>query len=183
MRNRKSKVKGPRVVWGDWDKETVRHDWDDTPLGEVKLWAYRACFWFKLEGFVILRSSMKEYVVKKKGKVFYRYLKGSYHVVFDKPVKWSMNVHIMDWAALESGNENLKKWAIMQGIKESSTLRVSVKGKKPAPKIVFRFGSQDRQVKKFLETRRFLLDFLKSSDSSESSAEEEDSLKRIAKGG
>ena len=67
-----------------------------------------------------------------------------------------MNVHIMDWTALESGNENLKKWAIMQGIKETSTLRVSGKGEKSTPKIVFRFGSQDRQIKKFLEARRFV---------------------------
>ena len=161
MKNRKLKAKFPSVVWGDWDKETVRLDFDDTPLGEVKLWAYRTCFWFKLEGFIILRSSIKEYIMKKKGKVVYRYLKGSYLVVFDRPVKWETNVKVMNWVGLESGNVNLQKYVRMQCIKQTSTARFSVKDKKPIPKIVFRFGSQDRQVKKFLATRRFLLDSLK----------------------
>lgn len=151
------------IIWGDWDKETVRLDFDFTPLSEVKLWAYRVCFWFKLEGFVILRSSMKEYLVKKKGKVVYRYLKGSYLVVFDRPVRWETNVKIMNWAGLESGNENLRSYVRMQCIKETSTARISrkpEKREKPIPRIVFRCGKQDRQIKKFLETRKFLLDSL-----------------------
>jgi hypothetical protein len=71
-----------------------------------------------------------------------------------------MNVHIMNWVALESGNENLKKWVIMQDIKESSTLRISNKGKKPIPKIIFRYGLQDKMIKKYLETRKLILGFL-----------------------
>jgi hypothetical protein len=152
------------VVWGDWDKETVRLDFDYTPLGEVKLWAYRVCFWFKLEGFIILRSSIEEYVVKKKGKIVYRYLKNSYLVVFDRPVRWETNVKIMNWASLESGNENLQRYTRMQCIKETSTVRISgKKGKrdKPVPRIIFRFGHQVRQVKKLLETRKFVLDSLR----------------------
>jgi hypothetical protein len=152
------------LTWGDWDKETVRLDFDCTPLGEVKLWAYRACSWFKLEGFIILRSSMKEYVVKKKDKLVYRYLKGSYLVVFNRPVRWATNVKIMNWVALESGNADLQRYVRMQCIKKSSAMRVSVKkGKrdKPVPRIVFRFGKQDRQVNKFLESRKFILDSLK----------------------
>ena len=152
------------IIWGDWDKETVRLDFDCMPLGEVKLWAYRVCFWFKLEGFIILRSSIKEYIVKKKGKVVYRYLKGSYLVIFDRPVRWATNVKIMNWVALESGNENLRRYVRMQCIKQTSTVRISVKkGKrdKPVPILVFRFGRQDRQVKTFLETRKFILQSLK----------------------
>jgi hypothetical protein len=48
----------------------------------------------------------------------------------------------------------------MQCIKKSSTVRGSAKKgtrNKPVPRIVFRFGKQDRQVKKFLETRKFIL--------------------------
>jgi hypothetical protein len=67
----------------------------------------------------------------------------------------------MNWLTLESGNEGLKKWVIMQCIKESSTLRISNKGKKPIPKIIFRFGLQDKQIKKFLETRKLILSFLR----------------------
>ena len=168
MIDRELKVDPSRLVWGDWDKETVRLDFDSTTLGEVKLWAYRVCFWFRLQGFIILRSSMKEYVVKenakKKGKPVYRYLKGSYLGVFDRPLRWETNVEVMNWIALESGNAGLQRYVRMQCIKRTSTVRISrKKGKheKPIPRIVFKFGKQDRQVKKFLETRRFILDSLK----------------------
>ena len=43
-------------------------------------------------------------------------------------------------------------------------VRVSAKkGKqeKSIPRVVFRFGKQDKQAKKFLETRKFILDSLK----------------------
>lgn len=83
MRGQKSKVEASSVVWGDWNTETVRLDFDDTPLDEVKLWAFRALKWFKLDNFIILQSSVKNYV-KNKGKTFYRYVKGSYLVVFDR---------------------------------------------------------------------------------------------------
>jgi hypothetical protein len=154
------KTEGPPVVWGDWDKETVHLDFDKTPLCEVKLWAYRTCFWFKLEGFMILLSSVKEYVVKLKGNVVYRYLKGSYLVVFAKPVRWEHNVKVMNWTALESGNADLNRYVRMQCIKQTSTVRFSAKGSKPAPRVVFKFGTQYRQIKKFLETRRFVLSSL-----------------------
>jgi hypothetical protein len=67
----------------------------------------------------------------------------------------------MNWAGLESGNVYLQKYSCMQDIKGTSTLRISRKNKKPVPRIVFRFGRQGRQVKKFFETRKFILNFLK----------------------
>jgi hypothetical protein len=82
-------------------------------------------------------------------------------VAFDRTVSWTKNVHIINWVGLESRNENLKKWVDMQCIKETSTLRLGTKGDKPAPKIVFRYGSQDRQIKKLLETRKIILDSIK----------------------
>jgi hypothetical protein len=66
----------------------------------------------------------------------------------------------MNWVGLESGNLNLQKYVRMQCIKKTSTVRISNKGNKPIPKIVFRFGNQNRQIKKFLETRTFILSFL-----------------------
>jgi hypothetical protein len=149
------------LSFGDFDKETVRLDFDDTALDEVLLWCYRATFFFKLEGFLVLESSHKDYVVKQKRNIFYRFTKRSYLVVFDRSVDWSLNVHIMNWIALESGNESLKKYVIMQCIKETSTVRISKKGKKPIPRIVFRYGSQDKQIRKFLETRKLILNFLR----------------------
>ena len=45
----------------------------------------------------------------------------------------------------------------MQGIKESSTLRVGKKGNKSSPKIIFRFGNQSNKINEFLEKRREVL--------------------------
>jgi hypothetical protein len=42
----------------------------------------------------------------------------------------------------------------MQGIKESSTLRIGNKKDKPPPKIIYLFGSQDKQISEFLEKRQ-----------------------------
>jgi hypothetical protein len=42
----------------------------------------------------------------------------------------------------------------MQGIKESSTLRIGPKGGNPCPRVVYRWGEQDGQVKVFLRERR-----------------------------
>jgi hypothetical protein len=72
-----------------------------------------------------------------------------------------LNVRIMNWVALESGNENLQRYVRMQCIKETSTVRISRKGKKPVPKVVFCYGLQDKQVRNFLETRKLLLNFLR----------------------
>lgn len=41
----------------------------------------------------------------------------------------------------------------MQCIKKSSTLRVGPKGEKPSPRIVYREGNEDTQIKEYLETR------------------------------
>lgn len=161
MLDQKSKVKTSSLVWGDWDTDTVRLDFDNTILEEVLYWAYRTNFWFKLEGFIILESSHRDYTAKDKHKTVFRFRKGNYLVIFNKPVEWSFNVHVMNWTALESGNENLKKYVIMQCIKETSTVRISRKRKKPIPKIIFRYGLQDKQIKKFLETRKLILSFLK----------------------
>jgi hypothetical protein len=103
----------------------------------VKYWARRARDWFKLGGFIILRSS-----------------EGHYHVLFDASVDWSGNCHVMGWVAVESGFSKSVDYALMQLIKESSTVRVGAKGKSGSPKIVYREGSQDNEIKNFLDYRR-----------------------------
>lgn len=126
-------------IEGFSDNETVMLDFDCTPFDVVKYWAFRAVRFHKLGGFLILKSS-----------------KNSYHVVFNRPVSWSENTRIIAWVSLESGNENLKKYFLMQCIKESSTLRISNKGEKSSPRIVFRFRKQDKQVKEYLSYRRMI---------------------------
>jgi hypothetical protein len=44
----------------------------------------------------------------------------------------------------------------MQCIKRSSVLRVLPKDDKPAPRIVYRYGSQDQAIKDFLEFRALI---------------------------
>jgi hypothetical protein len=121
------------------DKETVKLDFDDTPFKVVKNWAERACNWFNMGGFIILRSS-----------------KNHYHVVFDRNVTWIENIHIMCWVASESKISSLKDYVLMQGIKETSTLRIGKKGVKPSPRIVNRFGEQKKQIDSYLLSKKQL---------------------------
>jgi hypothetical protein len=65
-------------------------------------------------------------------------------------------MQVMAWVAMLSQIPNLKKYVLMQCIKEGSTLRVSPKGDKPSPRIVFHYGKQDMQIRKFLENHRFI---------------------------
>lgn len=133
-----------KSIIGCSDNETVMLDFDNVSYPKVKYWALRTNRWFKLGGFVIFKSS-----------------KNHYHVIFNKKVTWKRNIHIMDWVALESHYPKLKDYAIMQGIKESSTLRISTKREKPSPRIVFRFGKQDKQIQDYLKFRRMIKGIIK----------------------
>jgi hypothetical protein len=128
--NHKSKL-------GYTDKETVKLDFDNTPYKTVEYWYMRVLNWFKLEGYIILKSSTN-----------------CYHVVFNRPVSWTENMHIIAWVSLESNIEKLVRYLQMQCIKESSTLRISSKKGKPSPRIIKRFGKQDKEIRNFLKYRR-----------------------------
>jgi hypothetical protein len=129
---------GLPFILGITDQETVKLDFDNTRFKTVKYWAMRTMKWFKLKGFIILKSS-----------------KNNYHVVFDKKVSpWKDNVKIMAWVCLLSQHKALTKWFLMQCIKEGSTLRVSEKKEKPQPRIVYRYGSQQNQIAEFLAYRK-----------------------------
>ena len=130
---------GLPFILGITDQETVKLDFDKTPFKTVKYWAMRTMKWFKLKGFIILKSS-----------------ENSYHVVFDKRVSWNENMHIVAWVCLLSQHKALTKWFLMQCIKEGSTLRVSAKKEKPEPRIVFRYGSQDGMIAEFLAYRKIV---------------------------
>jgi hypothetical protein len=126
-------------ILGFSDAETVKLDFDNASFGTVRYWATRALGWFRLQGFIVLRSS-----------------RNRYHVVFDRVVSWSENMRVVAWVALLSHNEGLAKWFLMQCIKGCSTLRVSGKQEKPPPRIVYRYGKQDHNVKDFLRNRRII---------------------------
>jgi len=124
---------------GYTDTETVMLDFDNTTFKNVRYWAFRTKRWFKLEGFIILESS-----------------ENHYHVVFNRKVSWSKNMRVVAWVSLLSHNPMLEKWFVMQCIKEGSTLRVSPKMDKPSPKIVFRNGKRDKQIREFLNFRKLV---------------------------
>lgn len=128
----------PPII-GYTDQSTVKLDFDNATFKIVKYWATRAMKWFRLRGFVILRSS-----------------KNHYHILFDRSVTWKKNTHIMAWVCVESKNAGLIKWFLMQCIKESSTLRVSPKKGKTSPRLVFRFGKQDNEIRNFLKYRKLV---------------------------
>jgi len=77
-------------------------------------------------------------------------------MVFDRRVSWIKNLSIVAWVAVCSRNSKLKDWLAMQCVKGSSTLRVAPKGDKPSPRNVFRYGSQDHQIKAFLKYRKLI---------------------------
>jgi hypothetical protein len=135
----KSKAK---PILGFTDTETVKLDFDETSFSKVKYWALRTMKWFRLGGFLILKSSEKHY-----------------HAVFNREVSWSENMRIVVWVALQSRNQGLLKWFHMQCIKESSTLRITTKRQKPSPRIIFRYGKEDQQIKHFLEYRNLVKSF------------------------
>ena len=130
---------------GFTNRNTVKLDFDKSPLKTVKYWAKRTNRFFHLEGFKLLKSS-----------------EDSYHVVFNRPVNWSKNVHIMSWVSRLSKIESLRNYVDMQGIKESSTLRVGPKGEKQRPIIIYCEGKQDGQIKKYLHERREINKIMKS---------------------
>jgi len=131
-------------IIGFSDNATVKLDFDDVSFKIVKYWAERTMKWFRLQGFMILKSS-----------------KNCYHVLFNRPVAWSENMRIVAWVALQSRNKGLKKWFLMQCIKQSSTLRVSKKRDKDSPRIVFKFGKQDKQIKTFIKNRHLIKECIK----------------------
>ena len=133
----KEKLNPEPPILGYTDKSTVKLDFDDVTFKIVKYWAIRTLKWFRLRGFIILKSS-----------------KNHYHVLFDRSVSWKKNVHIMAWVCVESQNEGLIKWFLMQCIKESSTLRVSAKKDKTSSRIVSRFGKQNDEIRNFLKYRK-----------------------------
>lgn len=136
--NRSIKVARPTLAYDD--KPTVKLDFDNTPLKTSKFWCFRTMNFFNLWGFLILQSS-----------------RNNYHAVFDRPVSWPRNLHIIAWVAQQSKHKKLTGWLLFQCIKESSTLRVGRKGRKGFPKIVFRFGTQNHEIKTFLQYRRNLI--------------------------
>lgn len=132
---------GEDIILGYTDRTTVKIDFDNVRYKIVKSVSKWLTDKFNLGGFIILKSS-----------------KDNYHVVFNRTVTWEENLNIICWASYmvrkEKGGIKSMGWVIMQGIKKSSTLRISTKFKKPRPRIIYKEGKQDNEIKTFREYRK-----------------------------
>jgi hypothetical protein len=134
-------LKRTNPILGYSDTSAIKLDFDNVSFKTVKYYAFRVCRWFKLKGFIIIKSSSK-----------------CYHVVFDRSVfSWEDNLRVMGCACFVSSfNLGLMRYLAMQCIKRESTLRLGNKGVRGCPRIVFRFGSQNGEVKNYLFYRRMV---------------------------
>ena len=128
-----------KPIFGLTDDEAVMIDFDNSSYGNVLYWAKRTMKHHRLNGFIILKSS-----------------NDSYHVVFNRSVTWSENMRIVAWVSLLTHNKGTQTYHLMQCIKQSSTLRVSAKKQKPSPRIIYRYGKQDGQIRTFLDYRKLI---------------------------
>jgi hypothetical protein len=154
----------PNVVLGDWDTDIVKVDWDERFLCEVKRFCKILVKRFPVldGGFIILKSSTKLRKIRNDTftDIAYSYKSPSYHTVFNGEVSKDELESILAWLCLFTKDWNLIIWYLLQQTKKTETLRIGFKGKKKPPKIVFRYGNQDKQIAKFLENRDFILNFL-----------------------
>lgn len=133
------KLTPSRPTVGYTSSTTVMLDLDNFCFEEVRYWAHRIRGEFRLGGFLILESSQRHH-----------------HVVFDRSVSPLDVIGIVAHACLEIKNAPLIRWFILQCRKEEFTLRISPKGDKPRPRIVYRYGKQNREIRRYLQYRRLI---------------------------
>lgn len=156
----------PNVILGDFHDNIVKVDWDERCLHLVKRYSFMLYNRYELDGFLILHSSTKTIRIKNEEltKVVYQYKTRNYHTIFNQEISKDNIDAYLAWLCLEVNDYNLTKWYIMQRIKQTYTLRIGFKGNKNPPKIVFRYGNQDKMIKEFLDNRDFILNFLNAGD-------------------
>jgi hypothetical protein len=102
----------------------------------------------------------------KEGFLFAESSKRHYHLVFNRRTAKSKVISMIATICLRTRDEELTRWFLNQFTRGNFTLRISSKGKKPSPKIVFRYGKQDKETKRYLQHRRFIRgNFFKLADS------------------
>lgn len=109
----------------------VMLDLDHTTLSSSKSLAEALCKRYKLEGYIIVRSSPK-----------------NYHIIFNhKNISWRKTLQIIFSVT------KAIPWAIHQAYHGNMTLRISPKNNH-FPDVVYRKGKQDKLVKEYLKTLR-----------------------------
>ena len=117
-------------------------DLDGIPLTKVKALAKYYCARFKLQGYLIARSSQNNYHV-----IFNRYLSWPTTLEYLFKVVWNFHYHN------HGSMPHLTNWAILQAIKHSQTLRIGSKDNKKPPKTVFIQGKTQSLIRDYLHFR------------------------------
>jgi len=103
-------------------------DLDNMKFKKAKWLAQKLCRQYKLEGYLLIKSSEK-----------------NYHVVFNRYLTWKTITKI-----IFSQYEALR-WAVFQMPHGYLTLRISRKNGKNKPKILLKIGKTDKLIKDYLE--------------------------------
>jgi hypothetical protein len=115
-------------------------DLDNTSLRETKKIAEKYFNRFKLEGYLIMRSSA-----------------GSHHIIFNRYLTWKTVMEYLFkivWLYHYYKHEDkphLTLWAMLQACKRSETLRISTKKHKRKPRVVLLNGKKDKLIKDYLQ--------------------------------
>jgi hypothetical protein len=130
----------PKFVYGFTTGHGLLLDLDNTTLKETRNITEKYMKRFKLEGYMILKSSQNNYHV-----VFNKYLSWKKVLSCLFKIVWYYHYH------KHGAKPNLTYWAILQACKQSETLRISTKKRKNAPKIISTKGKTDKLIRDYLE--------------------------------
>jgi len=114
-------------------------DLDQTTLKETKYIANKYLNRFKLQGYLILRSSQN-----------------NYHIIFNRYLTWKKTIECLFkivWKYhyyYHQEKPHLTSWAILQICKGSLTLRISAKQNKHKPTIMCSCGLSDKLISDYL---------------------------------
>lgn len=136
-----------RYVYGFTTSHGLLLDLDNTTLGETRKIAKKYMERFKLEGYLILRSSQNNYHV-----VFNKYMSWKKVLACLFKIVWYYHYH------KHGIKPSLTFWAILQACKETETLRVSRKERKSIPKVIQTKGKTDKLINDYLEFMKVMLD-------------------------
>jgi hypothetical protein len=158
----------PNVTIGDWHADICKVDWDERFFCEVNRYSKILVKRFPVlgGGYIIFQSSTKLHKIRNDTftDYAYAYRSKSYHTVFNGEVSKDELQSILAWLCLFTKDTKLTTWFLLQLIKGSYTLRIGFKGRKKPPRIVYRYGNQDKGIAKFLKNRKFIHGLLEDAD-------------------
>ena len=123
-------------VIGFMTNKGVILDLDNMKFKKARWLARTLCKQYKLEGYLLIKSSEK-----------------NYHVVFNRYLSWRTITKIIfrQYEAL--------RWAVFQMQSGYLTLRISKKNGENKPKILLKVGKQDKLIKDYLEVYEAFKEF------------------------